>query len=120
MSDETRTPVSYPTLIGGAVAAATATALSTRLGLVGTILGAVLASVVSTIVTTVFANWIERLRGAARDREPSPYWRLVVGAAAIALVATGFHAGIELVTADLPRDEFTMRLLHELGITPQH
>jgi hypothetical protein len=119
MSDENRTSLTYPTVIGGAVAAATATVLSTRLGLVGTVIGAVVASVVSTLVSTVFARWLERAHGrvtAARDDGPRPWQRLAVGVLAVTLVATAFHTGMGLLTRDLPQDAFTARLLANLGL----
>jgi peptidoglycan biosynthesis protein MviN/MurJ (putative lipid II flippase) len=120
MSDENRTPLTYPAVIAGAVAAGTATVLSTRLGLVGTVLGAVLASVVSTLVSTVFVRWLERLHGqvvwATRDREARPWQRLFIGAAAVGLVVAAFHTGLGLLTNDLPRDAFSARLLAQLGL----
>ena len=117
MSDENRTSLTYPTVIGGAVAAATATALSSRLGLMGTILGAVVASVVSTLVSTVFVNWLERMHGATRDRDHRPWQRLMIGTIAIALVGVAFHTGLGLLTSDLPHDAFSARLLGRLGLT---
>jgi len=116
MSDEKSFPLTYPAVIGGAVAAATATTLSTRLGLVGTVLGAVLASMVSTLVSTMFARWLEGLHGAAREHDPRPWQRLLVGAAAVALVVVAFHTGMSLLTNDLPSDSFTTRLFGELGL----
>jgi predicted PurR-regulated permease PerM len=116
MSDENRTPLTYPTVIAGAVAAATATALSSRLGLVGTILGAVVASMISTVVSTVFVRWLERMHERTRDRDPRPWQRLVVGVVALALVGVAFHTGLGLVTSDLPRDTFAARLLTRLGV----
>jgi hypothetical protein len=119
MSDENRTSLTYPTVIGGAVAAATATMLSTRLGLVGTVIGAIVASVVSTLVSTVFARWLERAHGrvtAARDDGPRVWQRLAVGVLAVTLVAMAFHTGMGLLTSDLPQDAFTARLLAHLGL----
>jgi peptidoglycan biosynthesis protein MviN/MurJ (putative lipid II flippase) len=116
MSDENRTPLTYPTVIAGAVAAATATVLSSRLGLVGTVLGAVVASAVSTLISTVFVRWLERMHTSARDRDARPWQRVAVGAAAIALVAVAFHTGLDMVTSDLPRDTFSARLLAQLGL----
>lgn len=116
MSDEKLPSLTYPTVIGGAVAAATATALSSRLGLMGTILGAVVASVVSTLVSTSFAGWLERLHGATRDRERRPWQHLLVGTLALGLVAVAFHAGLDLLTSDLPHDAFSARLLGRLGL----
>ncbi len=115
MSDAKPLSLTYPTVIGGAVAAATATVLSTRLGLVGTVLGAVLASMVSTVVSTVFVHWLEGLHGAAREHDPRPWQRALIGASAVALVVVAFHTGLSLVTSDLPADAFTTRLLAELG-----
>ena len=119
MSDENRPSLTYPAVIAGAVAAATATVLSTRLGLVGTVVGAVVASVVSTLVSTVFVRWLERAHGRvthARDDGPRLWQRCVVGAAALALVVTAFHTGLDLLTTDLPPDTFAARLLTQLGL----
>jgi H+/Cl- antiporter ClcA len=116
MSDENRTPLTYPTVIAGAVAAATATVLSSRLGIVGTVLGAVVASVVSTLISTVFVRWLERMHGATRDRDSRPWARVAVGVVALALVGVAFHTGIGLLTSDLPRDTFSARLLAQFGL----
>ena len=116
MSESNRPSLTYPTVIGGAIAAATATALSSRLGLMGTILGAVVASVVGTLVSTSFAGWLERMHGATRDRERRPWQHFLVGALAVGLVAVAFRAGLGLLTSDLPRDAFTARLLGQLGL----
>ncbi|MGZ4466303.1 MAG: hypothetical protein ACXVW0_13170 [Nocardioides sp.] len=115
MSSTKHVDLSWPNVVGGAVAAATAAALSTRLGVVGTVLGAALASVVSTVVTAGLAGWIEHLRGAAGRRDPLPYRNLLIGTAALALVAFAFHTGWQLVTSDLPHDAFAARFLSELG-----
>lgn len=115
MTDEKRIELSYPTVIGGAVAAATAAALSTRLGLVGTVLGAGVASIVSTVVATALSGWLERLHGAARRRDPLPFQGLLIGAAATALVAVTFHTGIGLLVDDLPGDTIAARVLGQLG-----
>jgi H+/Cl- antiporter ClcA len=116
MSDENRTPLTYPTVIAGAVAAATATVLSSRLGIVGTVLGAVVASVVSTLISTVFVRWLERMHTSTRDRDRRPWQRMAVGVVAIALVGVAFHTGLGMVTSDLPRDTFATRLLTQLGL----
>jgi uncharacterized membrane protein len=114
MNDDHRINLNYPTVVGGAVAAATAAALATRLGVVGTVLGAAVASVVSTVVTTALAHWIERLHGAVRDREPTRWRGVVVGALSIGLVVWAFHTGLGLVTQDLPAGGFTARLMASL------
>lgn len=106
--------LSWPTLVGGAVAAATASALSSRLGLVGTIVGAVVASLVSTVVTAGLVGWIEHLRGATRRRDPLPYRNLLVGVCSLVLVGLAFHTGLGLLTSDLPHDTFAARLLAQL------
>ena len=116
MSDEKRIPLTYPTVIAGAVAAATATVLSSRLGLVGTVLGAVLASVVSTLISTVFVRWLERLHTSTRDRDPRPWQRVAIGLGAVALVAVAFHTGVGMLTAGLPHHTFSARLLAQLGV----
>ena len=116
MSDENKTPLTYPTVIAGAVAAATATVLSSRLGLVGTVLGAVVASVVSTFISTVFVRWLERMHTSTRDRDPRPWQRVAIGVTALALVGVAVHTGLSLVTSDLPRDAFAARLLTQLGM----
>jgi uncharacterized iron-regulated membrane protein len=107
--------LSFPTVIGGAVAAATAAALSTRLGLMGTIVGAAVMNVVATVVATALTHWLERFRGAALERDPSPFRGLLIGTAAMALLAYGFHTGLDLVTSDLPRDAFATRLLAQFS-----
>ena len=112
----TKIPLTYPTVIAGAMAAATATVLSTRLGLMGTVLGAVVASVVSTLVSTTFVRWLERMHRTTRDRDPRPWQRLAIGVSALTLVALAFHTGLHLLTTGLPRDAFTTRLLVELGL----
>src|SRR4051794_7620330 len=116
MSETNKTPLTYPTVLAGAVAAATATALSTRLGLVGTILGAVVASTVSTLVSTVFVRWLERMHERTRDRDPRPWQRLGIGVTALALVGVAFSTGLRLLTSDLPHDAFAARLLTQLGL----
>ena len=116
MSDENRTPLTYPTVIAGAGAAATATVLSSRHGLVGTVLGAVVASVVSTLISTVFVRWLERMHTSTRDRDTRPWQRMAVGVVAIALVGVAFHTGLSMATSDLPRDTFATRLLTQLGL----
>jgi H+/Cl- antiporter ClcA len=116
MSYENKTPLTYPTVVAGAVAAATATGLSSRLGLVGTILGAVVASTISTLVSTVFVRWLERMHERTRDRDPRPWQRLAIGVVALGLVAVAFHTGLGLLTHDLPRDAFATRLLTRLGL----
>lgn len=114
MPEKKHVDLSWPTVVGGAVAAATATALSTRLGLVGTIVGAAVASIVSTVVTAGLVGWIEHLRGATRRRDPLPYRNLLVGIGSLALVGLAFHTGYGLVTNDLPPDTFAARLLAQL------
>jgi H+/Cl- antiporter ClcA len=116
LNGENKTPLTYPTVIAGAVAAATATVLSTRLGLVGTVLGAVVASMVSTLVSTVFVRWLERMHRTTRDRDPRPWQRLAIGVTALGLVVLAFHTGVSLLTAGLPRDTFSARLLAQIGI----
>jgi hypothetical protein len=81
----------------------------------GTIIVAAVMNVVATVVATGLTHWLERLRGAARDRDPSPYRGLLIGTAAMALVAYGFHTGLDLATSDLPKDAFASRLLAQLG-----
>jgi hypothetical protein len=116
MSEENRTPLTYPTVIAGAVAAATATVLSTRLGLVGTVLGAVVASMVSTLVSTVFVRWLERMHTSTRDRDPRPWQRFAIAFGALALVGVAFHTGVGLLTKGLPQDAFAARLLAQFGL----
>jgi len=108
--------LSFPQLIGGSVAAATAAALSTRLGVVGTIVGAGFASLVSAVVAATLAGWLRRAGDLTVRREPTPLRSLVVGAAAVALVALAFSAGVDLLTSDLPSDAFASRFLAELGL----
>jgi hypothetical protein len=116
MSDHKKNvDLTFPTVIGGAVAAASAAALSTRLGLMGTIIGAAVMNVVATVVATALTHWLERFRGAARDRDPSPYRGLLIGTAAVAMVVYGFHTGLDLMTSDLPSNAFASRLLQQLG-----
>jgi hypothetical protein len=119
--DTTPTPgrtidLSFPQLIGGAVAAATAAALSTRIGVVGTIVGAGFASVVSTVVAATLAGWLRRAGDLTVRREPTRLRSLVVGTAALALVAVAFSAGVDLLTSDLPPEAFASRFLAELGL----
>jgi hypothetical protein len=108
--------LNYPTVIAGAVAAATATALSSQMGLLGTILGAAIASVISAVVTNALAGWIARLHGATRDRDPVPFQRLMIGAAAITLVVLAFHTGLDLLTRGIPSGSFAGRLISETGL----
>jgi hypothetical protein len=119
--DTTPTPartidLSFPQLIGGAVAAATAAALSTRIGVVGTIVGAGFASLVSTVVAATLACWLRRAGDLTVRREPTRLRSLVVGTAALALVAVAFSAGVDLLTSDLPHEAFASRFLAELGL----
>jgi hypothetical protein len=119
--DTTPTPartidLSFPQLIGGAVAAATAAALSTRIGVVGTIVGAGVASLVSTVVAATLAGWLRRAGDLTVRREPTRLRSLVVGTAALALVAVAFSAGVDLLTSDLPHEAFASRFLAELGL----
>ncbi len=117
MSEKTKTiQISWPHVVGGSVAAATAAALSTRLGLVGTIVGAAAASIISALVAATIAGWLERLRCVAVDREPARWQGLVVGLAAVALVAVAYDSGMDLVSRDLPSDAFATRLLVEMGL----
>jgi hypothetical protein len=109
-------PLNYPTVVAGAVAAATATALSTQLGLIGTILGAAVASVISAVVTNALGGWIAHLHGATRDRDPLPFQRLLVGAAAITLVVVAFHTGLDLLTRGIPAHGFAGRLIAQTGL----
>ena len=41
----------------------------------------------------------------------------LVGLGALGLIVLAFHTGIDLVTADLPRDTFAARWLSEVGLT---
>jgi uncharacterized membrane protein (UPF0136 family) len=107
--------LSLPQLVAGAVAAATATILSSRLDLMGTVLGAVLASIVSAIVAASVAGWWHRMR-EARDWVPQRIKGVLVGVGALALMAVAFHTGVDLLTADLPRDTFAARWLSEVGL----
>lgn len=116
MAEQHSHALNYPTVIAGAVAAATATALSRQMGLLGTILGAAVASVVSAIVTTTLGGWIARLHGATRDRDPHPFLRLLVGVAAVTLVALAFHTGLDLLTRGVPADSFAGRLVAQAGL----
>ncbi len=115
VSDVKRIDLSYPTVVGGAVAAATAAALSTRLGLVGTVLGAGVASVISTVVATALSGWLEGLRGAVRRRDPIPFQGLLIGALAMGLVAAAFHTGLGLLTEDLSGSTMAARVLAQLA-----
>jgi hypothetical protein len=108
--------LSFPQLIGGSVAAATAAALSTRLGVVGTIVGAGFASLVSAVVAATLAAWLRRAGDLTVRREPTRLRSLAVGAAAVALVAVAFNAGVDLLLSDLPSDTFASRFLAELGL----
>ncbi|GAA2129120.1 hypothetical protein [Nocardioides bigeumensis] len=118
MSPEAPAPrtidLSVPQLVGGSVAAATAAALSTRLGLVGTIAGSVVASVVSAVVAASVSTWLHRAGRLAVDREPTRIRSVVIGVAAVALVALAAHTGVSLVS-DLPRDAFVARWLAQMG-----
>jgi hypothetical protein len=109
--------VSLPQLVAGAVAAATATILSSRLDLMGTVLGAVLASIVSAVVTASISGWWHRMR-EARDWVPQRIKGTVVGLGAIALLVVAFHTGVDLLTADIPRNTFAARWLSEIGLSP--
>lgn len=118
MPESTKHPareLSLPQLVAGAVAAATATILSSRLGLMGTVLGAVLASIVSAIVAASVAGWWHRMR-EARDWVPQRIKGTLVGLGALALLVVAFHTGVDLLTADLPRDTFAARWLSEVGL----
>lgn len=108
--------ISLPQLVAGAVAAATATILSSRLDLMGTVLGAVLASIVSAVVTASVSGWWQRMR-EARDWVPQRIKGTIVGLGALALLVVAFRTGIDLVTADLPRDTFAARWLSEVGLS---
>ncbi|MEO5665849.1 MAG: hypothetical protein ABIR39_21480 [Nocardioides sp.] len=108
--------ISLPQLVAGAVAAATATILSSRLDLMGTVLGAVLASIVSAIVAASVAGWWHRMR-EARDWVPERIKGTLVGLGALGLLVLAFHTGIDLITADLPRDTFAARWLAEVGLS---
>ena len=108
--------ISLPQLVAGAVAAATATILSSRLDLMGTVLGAVLASLVSAIVAASVAGWWHRMR-EARDWVPQRIKGTLVGLGALGLLVLAFHTGVDLVTADLPRDTFAARWLAEIGLS---
>jgi len=119
MPESTKHPaleLSLPQLVAGAVAAATATILSSRLDLMGTVLGAVLASIVSAIVAASVAGWWHRMR-EARDWVPQRIKGTLVGLGALALLVVAFHTGIDLLTADLPRDTFAARWLSEVGLS---
>ena len=107
--------LSLPQLVAGAVAAATATILSSRLGLMGTVLGAVLASTVSAVVTASVSGWWHRMRDA-RDWVPQRVKSTAVGLGAVALLVLAFNSGVDLLTADLPRDTFAARWLSEIGL----
>jgi len=119
MPESTKHPaleLALPQLVAGAVAAATATILSSRLDLMGTVLGAVLASIVSAIVAASVAGWWHRMR-EARDWVPQRIKGTFVGLGALALLVVAFHTGIDLLTADLPRDTFAARWLSEVGLS---
>lgn len=119
MPESTKHPardLSLPQLVAGAVAAATATILSSRLDLMGTVLGAVLASIVSAIVAASVAGWWHRMR-EARDWVPQRIKGTLVGLGALALLVLAFHTGVDLLTADLPRDTFAARWLSEVGLS---
>jgi uncharacterized membrane protein (UPF0136 family) len=119
MPESTKHPareLSLPQLVAGAVAAATATILSSRLDLMGTVLGAVLASIVSAIVAASVAGWWHRMR-EARDWVPQRIRGTLVGLGALALLVVAFHTGVDLLTADLPRDTFAARWLSEVGLS---
>jgi drug/metabolite transporter (DMT)-like permease len=118
MPESTQHPareLSLPQVVAGAVAAATATILSSRLDLMGTVLGAVLASIVSAIVAASVAGWWHRMR-EARDWVPQRIKGTLVGVGALALMVVAFHTGVDLLTADLPRDTFAARWLSEVGL----
>jgi len=115
--DQPRTiDLSLPQLIGGSVAAATAAALSTRVGLAGTIVGAAFASAISAVVAASLSAWLHRAGRLAVDRPPTRLRSLAIGLGAVALVALAFHAGVDLLLRDLPRDTFTARWLAEIGV----
>ena len=119
MSDPPQRPaleLSLPQVVAGAVAAATATILSSRLDLMGTVLGAVLASIVSAVVTASVSGWWLRMRDA-RDWVPQRIKGTIVGLGALALIVVAFRTGIDLVTADLPRDTFAARWLSEVDLS---
>ena len=118
MSESSKRPaleLSLPQLVAGAVAAATATILSSRLDLMGTVLGAVLASLVSAIVAASVAGWWHRMR-EARDWVPQRIKGTLVGIGALGLLVVAFHTGVDLITADIPRDTFAARWLSEIGL----
>ena len=109
--------LSLPQVIGGSVAAATAASLSTRLGLLGTITGAAFASLVSAVVAASVSSWLRRAGRLAVDRDPTRLRSIVIGVAAVGLVALAFRAGADLLLSDLPHDAFASRWLARLGVS---
>lgn len=107
--------ISLPQLVAGAVAAATATILSSRLDLMGTVLGAVLASIVSALVTASVSGWWHRMR-EAREWVPHRIKGIAVGLGTLGLLVFAFHTGLDLLTADVPRNTFAGRWLAEVGL----
>ena len=126
-TDDTRQPahqidrqplldLSLPQLVAGATAAATSAILISRLDLLGTVLGAAFASVVSAIVTSGLVGGWHRVR-TVPSRFPRNVHGMVVTALALGLVVLAFHAGIDLVTRDLPPHSFAGRWLAQVGLS---
>lgn len=117
-TDNDRQPfldLSLPQLVAGATAAATSAILISRLDLLGTVIGAAFASVVSAIVTSGLVGGWHRVR-TVPSRFPRNVNGMLVTAVALGLVVVAGHAGLELVTQDLPRDTFAARWLAEIGV----
>ena len=108
--------LSLPQLVAGATAAATSAILIGRMGMLGTVLGAALASVVSAVVTSGLVGGWHRVR-TVPSRFPRNVNGMVVTAAALALVAYAFQAGVHLLTQDLQPDTFAGRLLAQIGVS---
>ncbi|MPZ96145.1 MAG: hypothetical protein GEU96_14845 [Propionibacteriales bacterium] len=111
--------LSFPQILGGAVAAASAAVAASALGVYGTVAGAAVVSVIATIVTALATSSVQRgteviatrgsrvsARGAARtgrsevDRPARRIqWRVIgVTAASTLLLALAAVTGFELLT----------------------
>ena len=108
--------LSLPQLVAGATAAATSALLIGRMGMLGTVLGAAVASIVSAVVTSGLVGGWHRVR-TVPSRFPRNVNGMVVTAAALALVAFAFQAGVHLLAQDLPPDTFAGRLLAQIGVS---
>lgn len=119
-TETTRPPLldlSLTQLVAGATAAATSAILIGRMGMLGTVLGAACASIVSAVVTSGLVGGWQRVR-TVPSRFPRNVRGMAVTAVALGLVVVAFHAGLQLVTEELPPDTFAARWLAQIGVSP--